>query len=75
MSYSKYSVTIIKNYVLQRKYLVKFSTDGAVLTNCKGAVQGTIRVYQVDDKWNVLHDSSLPPQFHQEILVYYYVGQ
>ena len=60
--------------LFQKKYILKFSTDGALLTNKKNAVQGTIRIYQVDDQWIPIPKGTLPKYFEQEIPVYYYIG-
>ena len=61
-------------FLFQKKYLLKFSTDGAVLTKSAGAVQGTVRVFDVDDNWHPVRESKLPKEFQDEILIYYYVG-
>ena len=36
-------------FILQRKYFLKFATDGAVLTKTKNAVQGTMKLIPCDD--------------------------
>ena len=38
-------------------------------------MQGTVRIFDVDDNWHPLPISNLPKQFQDEILVYYYVGE
>ena len=59
---------------LQRKYIIKFSTDGAVLTTKKSAVQGTIRIFDVNNEWKPMKHSTLPKHFQQELPIYYYLG-
>ena len=55
-------------------YFVKFSTDGAKLTNNFCGVQGTIRILDVDDDERVFLPSKLPGRFHREICLFYFLG-
>ena len=55
-------------------YYLKFSTDGAKLTNYYSGVQGTIRLLDVDDDMRVHVPSRLPPRFHRELCVFYFLG-
>ena len=51
----KINISFEINFVfLQRKYLLKFATDGAVLTKTKNAVQGTMKLIPCDDNSIVL---------------------
>ena len=54
--------------------MIKISTDGAILTKKKHAVQGTIRIIQVDDNNQPVKNSTLPDRFNKEILLFYYIG-
>ena len=62
---------------LQRKYILKFSTDGAVLCNKKNGVQGTMRLIEVNDEGKAVPGkfSSLPDHLQKEICLYYYIGK
>ena len=55
--------------------MIKISTDGAILTKKKHAVQGTIRIMQVDQNKKPVHKSTLPDRFNKEILLFYYIGK
>ena len=63
-------------FPLQRKYILKFSTDGAVLCNKKNGVQGTMRLIEVNDDGKAVPSSfsSLPDHLQKEICLYYYIG-
>ena len=54
--------------------MLKFATDGAKLTNNKNAVQGTIRIYQVNNEWKPITKGTLAKYFNQEFPVYYFIG-
>ena len=58
----------------QRRYMIKFSTDGAVLSNHRGAVQGTVKLIDVNARGKPIPDSQLAPHLQKEVTVYYYVG-
>ena len=64
------------NFWFQRKYILKFSTDGAVLCNKKNGVQGTMKLIEVnsDGKAVPAAFSTLPEHMHKEICLYYYIG-
>ena len=55
--------------------MLKFRTDGAMLTNKKNAVQGTIRIFQVEKDWIPIVKGSLPNYFNQELPVYYFISK
>ena len=55
-------------------YYIKFSTDGAKLTNYYAGVQGTIRILDVDDDLRVRVPTALPGRFHRELCVFYFLG-
>ena len=57
-----------------RRYYIKFSTDGAKLTKHFTGVQGTIWVMDVDDDLRVQFPTRLPGRFHREICVFYFLG-
>ena len=59
---------------MQRKYILKFSTDGSSLTQAKGAVQSCIRLIDVGANGKPLVPSDLPLSLQQEILVLHYMG-
>ena len=60
--------------ILQRRYLLKFATDGAVLTNTKSAVQGSMKLIPTDVNGKVLMDTAMPEYLDKEITLYYYIG-
>ena len=55
--------------------MIKFATDGAVLSNSTSNVQGTIKVIPVDDSFKPIPKGKLPAPFHEEIRIYYYIGK
>ena len=55
--------------------MVKFSTDGAVLSNKRNAVQGTVKIIDVDDNGRPLQLTQLPEYLQKEITMYYYIGK
>ena len=57
------------------KYIIKFSTDGAKLTNNMTGVQGTIKICDVNNQFKPIQPTKLPERFHREICVYYFIGQ
>ena len=65
------------NAFLQRRYILKFATDGAVLTNrsTKNAVQGTMKLIPADCEGKVTVDSTVPEYLYKEITLYYYLGK
>ena len=56
------------------RYIIKFSTDGAKLTNNKTGVQGTIKLMDVDTDGHPTLPTRLPERFHREICVFYFIG-
>ena len=54
--------------------MIKIATDGAVLTNKKHAVQGSIKVLEVNADNKVIIKNSLPERVKGEIPLFYYVG-
>ena len=67
--------TVLNVLFFQRRYILKFATDGAILTNTKNAVQGTIKVIPCDLNGKVAYDENLPAYLDKEIVVYYYIGK
>ena len=61
-------------FFFQKRYMLKISSDGAVLTKKKHGVQGTLRVLEVDENGRPLMKSNLPARFNKEILLFYYIG-
>ena len=61
--------------IFQRKYIIKFATDGAVLTNTKSAVQGTMKLIPTDENGKISNDTTLVPYMEKEITLYYYIGK
>ena len=56
------------------QYIIKFSTDGAKLTNNDTGVQGTIRILDVDNDGKPLTPTRMPARFHREICIFYFIG-
>ena len=70
-----YSATLYYVFVIfQKKYILKFATDDAVLTNTKGAVQGTMKLIPADVNGKVLATDLVPSYLEKEITLYYYIG-
>ena len=61
-------------HLLQRKYILKFATDGAVLTNTKNAVQGVMKLIPSDENGKVIAVDDFPQYMDKEITLYYYIG-
>ena len=61
-------------YMFQKRYLLKFATDGAVLTNTKNAVQGTMKLMPSDVNGKVSENDCVPEYLDKEITLYYYIG-
>ena len=59
----------------QRRYILKFATDGAVLSNTKTAVQGTIKLIPADVNGKVDASNDVPEYIQKEVKVYYYIGK
>ena len=59
----------------QRRYIIKFATDGAVLTKTKSAVQGTIKIIPATVHGQVVDYKLVPYQLHKEITLFYYIGK
>ena len=53
---------------------MKFTTDGAVLSNTKNAVQGVMKLIPADESGKVLVLDSYPDYLGKEITLYYYIG-
>ena len=60
---------------MKRRYIIKFSTDGAILSKTKSAVQGTMKLIAADENGKVQVDHDLPQYFDKEITLYYYIGK
>ena len=58
----------------QRRYILKFATDGAVLTNTKTAVQASMRLIPADVNGKVMMTQNYPDYLDKEITLYYYIG-
>ena len=56
--------------------MLKFATDGYALTNSDGAVQGCIKLMEVDDNWKPIPSkySILAKKFRSEICVFHFKG-
>ena len=65
-----------KILTLQRKYIIKFCTDGAALCSKKNGVQGSMKFIQIDVNGKAIpaSASTLPNYFNREICLYYYIG-
>ena len=64
----------MKYQFFQRRYILKFWTDGAVLSNRHNAVQGTIKLIDVDKEGKPLPTSQLPDYLQTEICIYFFLG-
>ena len=60
--------------LFQPRYILKFSTDGAILSNIKSAVQGSMKLIPADREGRVLLNSSIPTYLKKEITLYYFIG-
>ena len=58
----------------QKKYILKFATDGAVLTKTKNAVQGTMKLIPADEHGKVWLEADVADYLEKEITLYYYIG-
>ena len=67
---------MVKCFPFQKKYLLKFSTDGYALTNLDGGVQGCVRLIQVKDDWHpVAKDNiTIPSNLRTEICIFHLRG-
>ena len=61
--------------IFQRRYILKFATDGAILTNTKGAVQGSMKLIPADINGKVIATDLVPSYLDKEITLYYYIGK
>ena len=73
------NLKVILNYLAlpqdgNKSYVIKFSTDGAKLTNTYCGVQGTIRILDVTTDKKIKVPSQLPARFHRELCVFYFLG-
>ena len=68
------NVILIQTMFLQRKYILKFATDGAILTKTKNAVQGTMKLIPCDDKGKVMLSHPVYSKLDKEITLYYFIG-
>ena len=66
-------IIIIK--IFQRRYILKFATDGAVLTNTKNAVQAAIKLIPADSNGKIVVNETAPAYLDKEIMVYYFIGK
>ena len=55
-------------------YIVKFATDGAVLTKTKNAVQGTMKIIPCDENGRADLTNPSVNKLDNEITLYYYIG-
>ena len=55
--------------------MIKFSTDGARLSNQKNAVQGCIKIIDVNEKGIPIIPSELPKHLRKEFCVFIFVGK
>ena len=53
---------------------MKFATDGAILTNTKNVVQGTMKLIPADNDGRVLLLDNFPSFVDKEITLYYFIG-
>ena len=60
---------------LQKKYILKFATDGAILTKTKNAVQGTMKIIPCDENWRVLVNHPAYHHLDKEMTLYYFIGK
>ena len=60
---------------LQQKYILKFATDGAILTKTKNAVQGCMKLIPCDGHWRVLVDHPAYEKLDKEMTLYYFIGK
>ena len=61
--------------VLQPKYILKFATDGAILTKTKNAVQSSMKIIPCDVNGRVLINSNVYQELDKEITLYYFIGK
>ena len=54
--------------------MIKFSTDGARMSNQKNAVQGCIKVIDLDSESKPEIPSQLPKKLRREFCVFIFVG-
>ena len=64
---------VFTNYS-QRKYILKFATDGAVLTKTKNAVQGSMKLIPCDENGRDMVRHEFYSFLDKEITLYYYIG-
>ena len=74
------NIRVILNYLdppvdHNARYIIKFSTDGARLTNNETGVQGTFRLLDVDEDGKPVLPTRLPDRFHREICLFYFIGK
>ena len=62
-------------YCLQCRYILKFASDGAVITHTKNAVQATMKLIPADKYGKVDRSVTLPGYFEKEVILYYYIGK
>ena len=55
-------------------YILKFVTDGAVLTKTKNAVQGTMKLIPSDENGRVIIGNPDYSLLDKEFTLYYYIG-
>ena len=55
----------------QKRYILKFATDGAVLSKTKNAVQGKIKLIPAHVHGKVLDNNSILSYLQKEITLYY----
>ena len=74
-STGKHSCGLIYCIYFQRRYILRFATDGAVLTNTKNAVQGAMKLIPATADGKVLMNAHFPKCYDKEIILYYFIGK
>ena len=59
----------------QHKYILKFATDGAILTKTKNAVQGIMKIIPCDSDGRPLVTHHDYDKLDKEITLYYFIGK
>ena len=66
---------LAKLQILQRRYIIKFGTDGAVLNKTRHAVQGSFKLIPCNSQGKPAPVEGYPKYLEKEIILYYYIGQ
>ena len=59
----------------QKRYILRFATDGAVLSNTKNAVQGAMKLIPANSDGKLLLNDQVPKCYDKEIILYYFIGK